>query len=78
MFPKHESIHSYKKLFQSLTQADPQIANQRPPIIKEGGNKTKAGLPEKEYTEYFMPVNEHKKSFRLANSLFSISIKPVF
>ena len=69
MFPKHGSLYSYIKQFQSLTQADPQIANQRPPIMTEGGTKTKAGLPEKEYTEYFMPVNEHKKSFRLDNSL---------
>ena len=53
--------------FQSLATVDEkgsnlELDNLSPPIMTEGG--TKNGLTEKEYTEYFMPVNEHKKSFR--------------
>ena len=44
--------------------------------MTEGG--TKYGLNEKEYTEYFMPVNEHKKSFRFVRILFAVFVRHVF
>ena len=55
-------------LFQSLAtvggkRSNIELDNLSPPIMTE--RSTKNGLTEKEYLEYFMPVNEHKKSFRL-------------
>ena len=75
-------LYAYSNnLFQSLSkvvdpESDLQLTSLSPPIMTEGG--TKNGLNEKEYTEYFMPVNEHKKSFRFVRILSAIFVRHVF